>query len=113
MSFADSGAVGRPRRSVPALVASQFMPMRNIKIKTGWIPIGNPWLRGFVLLGVLVFICFVFLGVAARVAGGVFGEPLHPIGFWVAACFTGFLFVWGFYWLIGTLLRVRKQDSSK
>ena len=88
------------------------MHLRDIKIRTGWIPIRNPRARAAFYLGILVFMCISFSSIVAHVAAGAFGEPLHPIGFWVAACFVGLLFVGGFYWIISEWFRIGKDHKK-
>jgi hypothetical protein len=67
-------------------------------------PVRNRWVLSCVYAGFILIICLGFSNIAARVAAGVFGQPLHPVRFWVTTFLVLALFIWFLFWLFRQLL---------
>jgi len=80
------------------------------------IPIRNRWFRGISFVALLVVFAIGFLDLSATIARGVFGEPSHPVAFWLATFATLILSVWFFYiiideWQHGPRQKRKRKDE--
>ncbi|HEY5296883.1 MAG TPA: hypothetical protein VIK59_03065 [Verrucomicrobiae bacterium] len=77
-------------------IVKALSTLLKIKVK----PIKNRWVKSAIYLAIFVLICVGFSDLTTDIARGVFGKPLHPVGFWIASCLTILLSIWFFYWLV-------------
>jgi len=87
--------------------------MRSISslLKTR-IPVRNRWVRGILFAALLVVFVIGFSDLAAMIARGVFGQPAHPVAFWLMTCAILASSVWFCYVIVAEWRRGTRHPKK-